>query len=151
MFTGRGQICPSNVLSSSETIASDGCVLVLALGPDGNLGSLLGGQHHHAHDALAIDPIDVAFGKIDLGLELRRRLHQERGWTSVDTQWIVDGGRLFNHYLLLLLLFFCVYCSAQSAQALLVVFDDAARDDRNPRRPPPWLAPPPGRGCHRRR
>ena len=75
----------------------DGFALVVALGLDQQFGSVLCRQHHDAHDTLAVDTPDFSLGEKDLGLELRRRLHQHGGRTGVNAQAILDDYPLFNH------------------------------------------------------
>src|SRR6516225_2155796 len=55
-----------------------GSIGILAFGVDDDTCALAGGEHHHAHDALRVDPLSVAFepyvgGKLAGGLRQFRR------------------------------------------------------------------------------
>src|SRR5574340_1746227 len=66
----------------------DGLRLVGAGGFDGDAAALVGGQHHHPHDAFGIDPAAVA-REPDVALKLAR----ERGQLGRGTRDGVPPGR----------------------------------------------------------
>src|SRR5690606_33813138 len=72
----------------------DGGQRVLAAGPDGDLAAVLGGQHHHAHDALAVD-LEVILADPHIGAEARGELDEFRGGPGVQAVLVPNGNRAF--------------------------------------------------------
>src|SRR5687768_1125050 len=60
-----------------------------------DLGATLRGQHHHAHDAFAVD-LEVVLAHPDFRLEYRRELDELRSRTRVQPVLVFDLDRLLN-------------------------------------------------------
>src|SRR5690554_4312123 len=67
---------------------------VLAARPDGDLTAVLGSEHHHAHDALAVH-LRVILADPDLGAEAGRELDELGGGPSVQAVLVADGNGPF--------------------------------------------------------
>jgi hypothetical protein len=86
----------------SEFIAHQQCERVErllgvgALGAKGNVGSVFGGEHHDAHDALPVH-IEVVLGDRDFGVELRGQLHDLGCGPRVQAILIHDPDGSFDH------------------------------------------------------
>src|SRR5690606_39348457 len=65
----KTSLLPESVLHEFDELL-DRILCVLAARPDGDLTAAFGGQHHHAHDALAVD-LEVALADPHVGTEPR--------------------------------------------------------------------------------
>src|SRR5437773_2503956 len=70
--------------------------LVLALGAHPDAGALLGRQHHHAHDALAVH-LEVVAAHQHLRPEAGRGLHEQGAGARVQSQLVADDEMRFDH------------------------------------------------------
>src|SRR6188472_3851855 len=73
-----------------------GLLRVGAVGPDGDLAAALGGQHHHAHDALCVHA-DSVFHDFDLGGEAAGEPDDAGGRPGVQPLLVHDSGRALDH------------------------------------------------------
>ena len=69
---------------------------VRAVGTNGDDGTVAGGQHHQAHDALAIDFLAILLNK-NVRLKAIGRFDELRCGTGVDAELVENGEILFGH------------------------------------------------------
>src|SRR5918993_3947220 len=67
-----------------------------AVGANEDRAAALRGQHHDAHDALAVDTLAV-LGDLDVGGELARQAHDSRRGTRMEPLLVDDGGLALDH------------------------------------------------------
>ena len=90
---------PSIFLELASDQVGDGVergVGVGAIGAYGDDRAVAGGEHHQAHDALAIDFLAILLDE-DVGLEAIGRFDKLGGGTGVDAELVEDGEILFGH------------------------------------------------------
>lgn len=90
---------PSVFLEFASDEVGDGVergVGVGAIGAYGDDRAVAGGEHHQAHDALAIDFLAILLDE-DVGLEAIGRFDKLGGRTGVDAELVEDGEILFGH------------------------------------------------------
>ncbi len=73
-----------------------GCLFITAIGFQCDFAALAGSQHHHAHDALGIDPATITLDPDFTGM-LAGSLRQLSRCAGMQTQFIDDFYFLFNH------------------------------------------------------
>lgn len=91
--TPENQRAPSSVLvelSPHERFQFlDGLKRVLTLRADVKFATGPSGQHHHPHDALAVDGL-AAFFDVNFTVKTVGRLYKQSSWPGVDAQLIGD-------------------------------------------------------------
>ena len=75
---------------------STACSASRPVGPDGNRAAALRREHHHAHDALPVDPYAV-LGQLDLGVEAVGQPDDPSGRPRVESVLVDDGGFALDH------------------------------------------------------
>ena len=74
----------------------EGGIGIRAVSTDGNDGAVTGGEHHQAHDALAIDFLSILFNE-DIRLESVGGFDELRRRAGMDAQFVENGEIFFGH------------------------------------------------------
>src|SRR4029077_3247479 len=89
----RGAFDPLSALSESvlnqRFEGVERLISVGALRAQGNHGPMFGGEHHHAHDALAVH-VEIVLADGDLALKFRRQLDDFGGWPRMQAVLVDD-------------------------------------------------------------